>query len=150
MQALNLPPFPIKTKMIGEKRHVFDAIRRKYIRLTPEEWVRQHFVYYLISEKNVPSTFIANEIGINLNGTSKRCDTVIYDAFLNPIAIVEYKAPSISISETVFAQIVRYNMVLRVKYLLVSNGLRHFCCKLDYERQSYDFLPDIPYYEHLK
>lgn len=149
MTALNLPPITPKLKMVGGKPHLFDATRGKYVRLTPEEWVRQHFVQYLISEKKVPSTLIANEIGINLNGTVKRCDTVIHDVYLTPIAIVEYKAPNVAISDSVFDQIVRYNMVLHVKYLLVSNGLQHYCCQIDYETQRYAFLPEIPMYEHL-
>ena len=150
MQPLNLPPFPHKVKSIDQKPQIFDEIRQKYVCLTPEEWVRQHFVHYLIRKKKVPSALIANEIGLRLNGTIKRCDTVIYDSFLTPIAIVEYKAPTVAITEQTFNQIARYNMALRVGYLLVSNGLRHYCCKLDYEEQNYTFLPEIPDYEHLK
>ena len=149
MKALNLPPIKYRLKSIEGKQHIFDEIRGKYVRLTPEEWVRQHFVQYLINEKNVPSSFIANEIGINLNGTSKRCDTVIHDVYLTPIALVEYKAPNVPISESVFDQIVRYNMALKVKYLIVSNGLQHYCCQIDYEAKHYAFLPKIPAYEHL-
>ncbi|MDD6099964.1 MAG: type I restriction enzyme HsdR N-terminal domain-containing protein [bacterium] len=149
MIGLNLPSFPAKVIVKGDKRQIFDAIRRKYVVLTPEEWVRQHFVHYLMAEKGYPQELMGNEVPIQLNGTSKRCDTVVFNRFLEPLMIVEYKAPTVGISSAVFAQIARYNMVLHVRYLIVSNGLRHFCCRVDYEAGSYTFLPTIPAYEEL-
>jgi hypothetical protein len=128
---------------------IFDAIRRRYVALTPEEWVRQHFVHYLIAQKGYPQGLLANEVTIKLNGTTKRCDTVLYGRDLSPRMIVEYKAPHIEITQAVFDQISRYNMVLKVDYLIVSNGLQHYCCQMDYERQCYTFLHDIPTYEKL-
>ena len=146
MQPLNLPGFSPKVIEKEGKRMVLDPLRRKYVALTPEEWVRQHFVNYLVTIKNYPQELLANEVMVKLNGTSKRCDTVVYNQFLTPLMIVEYKAPNINITNAVFDQIVRYNMVLKVKYLTVSNGINHFCCKLNYEKLSYTFLEEIPEY----
>ena len=131
MLSLNLPTFAAKVKEKDGKHVIFDPVRRKFVALTPEEWVRQHFVNYLISDKGYPKELLANEVPLKLNGTSKRCDTVAYNRFLTPLMIVEYKAPHIEITRTVFDQIVRYNMVLHVRYLAVSNGFSHFCCKID-------------------
>lgn len=150
MQSLNLPLFAAKVSEKDGKRTIFDIVRRKYVSLTPEEWVRQHFVNYLISEKSFPLELLANEVSIKLNNTSKRCDTVVYNRFLAPLMIVEYKAPTIDITKAVFDQIVRYNMVLKVRYLTVSNGINHYCCKIDYESMSYSFLEGIPEYNSLK
>ena len=124
--------------------------KRQYVALTPEEWVRQHFVNYLITDKGYPKELLANEVPLKLNGTSKRCDTVAYNRFLAPLMIVEYKAPTIEITKAVFDQIVRYNMVLRVRYLTVSNGINHFCCKIDYENLTYSFLDGLPEYGILE
>lgn len=150
MLPLNLPRYAAKVTEKDGKHSILDPVRRKYVALTPEEWVRQHFVNYLITIKDFPKELLANEVSIKLNGTSKRCDTVAYSRDLSPLMIMEYKAPSVEITSTVFDQIVRYNMVLRVKYLTVSNGLRHFCCKIDYETQEYTFLEEIPTYQTLE
>lgn len=150
MLPLNLPTFAAKVKEKEGKRIIFDEVRRKYVALTPEEWVRQHFVNYLITAKGYPKELLGNEVPVKLNGTAKRCDTVAYNRFLEPLLIVEYKAPTIEITNAVFDQIVRYNMVLRVRYLAVSNGIRHFCCKIDYENLSYTFLNSIPEYKMLE
>ena len=107
------------------------------------------FTNFLLKEKGYPQGLLANEIQINLNGTKKRCDTVLYRRDLTPQMIVEYKAPSVEITQAVFDQITRYNMVLKVDYLVVSNGLRHYCCRIDYARNTYYFLPDIPRYADL-
>lgn len=149
MLALNLPAFEVKMKDEGAKKLIFDVIRRKYVALTPEEWVRQHFVHYLIEQLGYPQELLANEVEMSLNGTSKRCDTVLYDRDLQARMIVEYKAADVNISQKVFNQIMRYNMVLRVQYLIVSNGLEHYCCKLDYSNNSYEFLSEIPSYSNL-
>lgn len=125
-------------------------LRKKYIALTPEEWVRQHFVHYLIEHKGFPQALLANEVQIRLNATKKRCDTVLYRRDLSARLIVEYKAPSVEITQAVFDQITRYNMVLKVDYLIVTNGLQHYCCQIDYTRQAYCFLPEIPAYSELK
>lgn len=150
MLSLNLPTFAAKVKEKDGKPIIFDPVRRKYVALTPEEWVRQHFVNYLITDKGYPKELLANEVPLKLNGTSKRCDTVAYNRFLAPLMIVEYKASSIAITKAVFDQIVRYNMVLHVRYLAVSNGISHFCCKIDYGSQTYSFLEGIPEYSILE
>ena len=149
MLALNLPSFEVKIKDDGTKKTIFDIIRRKYVALTPEEWVRQHFVHYLIEGLGYPQALLANEVEVTLNGMSRRCDTVLYDTNLKARMIVEYKAADVAISQKVFNQIMRYNMVLRVDYLVVSNGLKHYCCKMDYGNNSYEFLTEIPKYEAL-
>lgn len=117
--------------------------------LTPEEWVRQHFVRFLIEERHFPAALMNNEISLVQNGIKRRCDSLVADHNGNPLVIVEYKAPTIAITQKTFDQIVRYNMVLRAKYLIVSNGIKHYCCKVDYERNSYDFMQDIPCYNQL-
>jgi len=149
MVSLNLPTFDPKVMQKNGKPVIFDPLRRKYVALTPEEWVRQHFTHYLVAEKGYPQELLANEITINLNGTTKRCDTIVYDAFLAPIMIAEYKSPSVAIKRPVIDQISRYNIALRVQYLTISNGLQHFCCKIDYENQSYFFLKEIPKYDEI-
>lgn len=147
MSLLNLPGYEAKIREKEGKREIFDRLRRCYVTLTPEEWVRQHFVNMLIEHKGYPATLTANEVPITLNGMMRRCDTVVYDKNLRPITIVEYKAPTVKIDEKVFAQIARYNLVLKVNFLIVSNGLQHFCCKMDYEKNSYSFLREIPAYD---
>ncbi len=150
MLPLNLPPCLLKISNDAGKYSVFDVLRKKYIALTPEEWVRQHFVHYLIEHKGFPQVLLANEVQIHLNATKKRCDTVLYRRDLSARLIVEYKAPSVEITQAVFDQITRYNMVLKVDYLIVTNGLQHYCCQIDYTRQAYCFLPEIPAYSELK
>ncbi|NDV67836.1 type I restriction enzyme HsdR N-terminal domain-containing protein [Dysgonomonas sp. 25] len=150
MLELNLPPFEANVKKVNGKLCIFDRLRRRFVALTPEEWVRQHFVDYLITRKGYPEALIANEIQITLNSCKKRCDSAIYDRAMHPLVIVEYKSPDVKITQEVFDQIARYNIVLRVKYLIVSNGLQHFCCRIDYDKQTYEYLPEIPDYENLK
>ena len=149
MLPLNLPSYPTKIGLRNGKTVMFDILRRRYVALTPEEWVRQHFVHFLIEEKKYPQSLLANEISLSLNGMVKRCDTVLYDKDISAKMIIEYKAPHIEISQKVFTQISHYNLVLRVDYLIVSNGVKHYCCKMDYNNQSYIFLKDIPDYQHL-
>lgn len=135
--------------MRNGKRCVFDPVRHKYVALTPEEWVRQHFVNFLIAKKGYPASLLGNEISLSLNGTAKRCDTILFSHTASPQMIIEYKAPHIKITQNVFSQISRYNMALHVDYLVVSNGLAHYCCRMDYEHRTYAFLPDIPAYKDL-
>lgn len=149
MLALNLPSYQPKITNRKNVPFIYDPIRQKWVRLTPEEWVRQHFVNYLLVEKGYPLSWMANEIGISYNNLNRRCDTVVYDAYLTPLMIIEYKAPSVAITEEVFRQISRYNFVLKVSYLIVSNGLDHFCCKMDIDSGSYSFLKEIPMYADL-
>ncbi|MDR2388805.1 MAG: type I restriction enzyme HsdR N-terminal domain-containing protein [Tannerellaceae bacterium] len=149
MQTLNLPGFDVKVTEKEGKRMIFDSLRRKYVALTPEEWVRQHFVNYLIVEKLYPAGLLGNEITLRLNATTKRCDTIVYNRFLTPLMIIEYKSPDVPIKKAVFDQISRYNISLKVRFLTVSNGIRHFCCRIDYETSTCSFLEDIPTYDEL-
>ena len=149
MLPLNLPSYPAKILKRNGKNVIFDPLRQKYVALTPEEWVRQHFVHFLTDFKGYPKGLLANEIQLDLNGTKKRCDTVLFNKDLSARMIVEYKAPNIEITQAVFDQITRYNMVLKVEYLIVSNGIRHYCCRIDYNAMKYTFLPDIPSYTEL-
>ena len=149
MLSLNLPSYEIKIAERNGKNVIFDVIRRRYVALTPEEWVRQHFVHFLLAHKGYPQALMANEVQVQLNGTKKRCDTVLYRRDLTARMIVEYKAPEIEITQKVFDQITRYNMVLKVDYLIVSNGLNHYCCHIDYNTKTYLFLPEIPHYSEL-
>lgn len=146
---LNLPPGDVKLRQSDRGCEIFDPLRRKWLLLTPEEWVRQHFVLYLNTHLSYPLSLIANEIAIRLNDTSKRCDTVVYDRHGRPLMIVEYKAPSVALTQKVFDQIARYSLALNVKYLTVSNGMHHYCCKLNAESGRYGFLREIPSYNNL-
>ena len=146
MQELNLPSFERKVMMKDDRPFILDIIRRQYVALTPEEWVRQHFVHFLIGHKGYPQSLMGNEVQLKLNGMSRRCDTVVYDRTLKPRVIVEYKAPTVNITQQVFEQICRYNMVLQVEYLIVSNGLNHYCCKVDHTTRTHTFLKEIPTY----
>ncbi len=149
MLLLNLPKYETKIAIREGKKVIFDIIRKRYVALTPEEWVRQHFIHFLIIHKGYPSALMANEVLLNLNGTKKRCDTVLYKRDLSARMIIEYKAPQIEITQAVFNQITNYNFVLKVDYLIVSNGINHYCCKMDYVNQTYVFLEDIPDYNLL-
>jgi hypothetical protein len=150
MFSLNLPPAHLRIKKQENKEYVFDRLRKQFVRLTPEEFVRQHFINYLIECKNYPEGLLANEVCIELGNLNRRCDTVLYDNFLQPQMIIEYKAPTVAINQNTFDQIVRYNMSLQVTWLVVSNGLKHFCCYIDKEKGEYFFLKDIPLYNRLK
>ncbi|MCR4603919.1 MAG: type I restriction enzyme HsdR N-terminal domain-containing protein [Prevotella sp.] len=146
---INLPSYEIKLRERSGKREIFDFLRRRYVALTPEEWVRQHFVHFLIEHKGYPKGLLANELELRVGEKRMRCDTVVYDSSLHPKMIVEYKAPDVVITQRVFNQITVYNMQLHVDYLIVSNGLQHFCCRMDYAQGRYDFLEDIPAYAML-
>lgn len=148
---LNLPPARLSMKCCADGvMRVYDPLRRKYVALTPEEWVRQHFVAHMVGNLGFPEVLLANEVAITLNGTSRRCDTVVYSRRgLRPLAIVEYKAPNVAVTQRVFDQISRYNMVLRVPWLIVSNGLGHYCCRVDYESGRCGFVRDLPRYESI-
>ncbi len=151
MTPLNLPRYNINVKTAQDgSRQIFDRLRGKYVALTPEEWVRQHFVAYLIDCKGYPVGLMANEVALSLNGTSRRSDTVVFDTSACPLVIVEYKAATVKITQKTFDQILRYNMVFKAPYLIVSNGMNHYCCYVDIENRSYKFLHDIPHFDELK
>ena len=149
MNSLNLPEYAIKIGGTREKPTIFDDLRRRYVALTPEEWVRQHFVHYLVEHKGYPKGLLGNEVELRLGEKRLRCDSVLYNKVAEPQMIIEYKAPTIKIQQKTFDQITAYNFLLHVDYLIVSNGLQHYCCRMDYERGEYFFLPEIPDYERL-
>ena len=149
MQALNLPPYNISIRKHGNRDQIFDILRRKFVALTPEEWVRQHFVHYLTEHKGYPMMLLANEVQLKVGDKTVRADSVLYDNHLQPRMIIEYKAPTKKKKQKVFDQISVYNLLLHVDYLIVSNGLQTYCCKMDYDNQKYLFLTDIPDYQKL-
>ena len=142
MEKLNLPEYEYKVKKREDGSWaIWDRLRKRWVALTPEEWVRQHFVEWLITDKQFPAALMGNEVSLTQNGIARRCDTVVGDRTGQPLVIIEYKAPSINVTQKTFDQIVRYNMV--------SNGLEHYCCQIDYDNNSYRFLEDIPCYGDL-
>ena len=150
MQPLNLPPFEANIKKQNGMVKILDILRQKFVVLTPEEWVRQHFVHFLIEQKGYSKTLMANEVAVTLNGMSRRCDTVVYrQEGMKPLMIVEYKRPDVEITQRVFEQICRYNMVLEVEWLVVSNGLKHYCCQVDIKNGGDAFMKDIPSYGEI-
>lgn len=149
MIQLTLPPYQIRVKETHGRKQIFDILRRKYVALTPEEWVRQHFIHYLVEHKNYPSSLLANEVSLQIGEKRMRADSVLYDNQLHPRMIIEYKAPNITLTQKVFNQITVYNLLLHVDYLIVSNGMITYICKMDYEKQTYKFLEAIPNYENI-
>lgn len=135
---------------LSQDRKIFDWVRKKWLVLTPEEWVRQHMVDYLNVELNYPKSLMAIETGLKLNGLDKRTDVLLHGTDGKPLLLIECKAPSIKISEKTFHQIARYNSVLKVPFLLVTNGLNHYCCQVNFETQSFSFLKEIPCFKDLE
>ena len=146
LQPLNLPPYPFKITEDNGQYSLFDELRKKNIIITPEEWVRQHFVQYLIRQKAYPKTLIGLEGGHKLHGMARRTDILVRNNKGEKVLLVECKAPSVSISQHVFDQIARYNMVHKVPLLAVTNGLQHYYCRIDFENKRYNFLEELPGY----
>ena len=146
---LNLPEYQFSIRQLSTSKEIFDAFRKKYVALTPEEWVRQHFIRFLVEEKGFPASLIAIEKGLTINGKPRRFDAVAHNNNGEPLVLIEFKAASVKISQKVFEQIATYNQLLRVKYLIVSNGLKHYCCEINFTTQSIQFLPEIPEYNTL-
>ncbi len=149
-QQLNLPPFDYRLSRTDGRAAIFDFLRRKYVALTPEEWVRQHFTHYLIEHKGYPKGLMVNETELRVGDKRLRCDTVLYNKEMQPQMIIEYKAPHIQLQQKTFDQISAYNLLLHADYLVVSNGLQHYCCRMDYEHRSYMFLTEIPDYGEMR
>jgi type I site-specific restriction endonuclease len=143
---LNLPSFPFRLKQENSITFIFDEIRKKYLVLTPEEWVRQHVIQYVIREKGYPKSLIKLEGGLKLNSLQKRTDAVVYNARGEKILLIECKAPSVRITQEVFDQISRYNLIHKVPLLFVTNGLKHYTCRIDIEEKKYHFVEDLPHY----
>ena len=150
-ELLNMPNYSdrIRLRKQDEQVQIFDPIRGKWLVLTPEEWVRQNTIIYISDTLEAPMTRIANEVAINYNGLSKRCDSIIYDDYGKPLIIIEYKRTDVQITQHVFDQIATYNLQLRVPYLIVSNGFQHILCKVDFENRKYIFAEQWPKYNEL-
>lgn len=144
---LNLPNYPFRIKQNLGKNFIFDEIRKKFLVLTPEEWVRQHVVQYLIQIKKYPRSLIQLEGGLKLHSTAKRSDILIYNNRGEKIMLVECKSPFVKISQDTFDQIARYNVTHQVQWLFVSNGLEHHCCEIDFANSNYRFVDEIPMYQ---
>ena len=149
MYELNLPSYDVKLRGTQEKPEILDFLRKRYVALTPEEWVRQHFTHWLVEHKDYPQGLLGNEIALKCGDKTLRCDSILYAKDAQPQMIIEYKAPTVPLTQRVFSQISAYNLLLHVDYLVVSNGLQHFCCRMDYVHQTYQFLQDIPNYREL-
>ncbi len=148
MQKLNFPSYIFRFKNSENKVSIFDEIRKKYIVLTPEEWVRQHVVQFLITEKKYPKSLINVEKVLTINGLRKRYDIVVFNPDGSIVVLVECKAPEIKTSQATFDQIARYNMTLKAQYLMVTNGFNHYYCQIDIENEKYHFLQELPNYEN--
>jgi hypothetical protein len=151
MEILNLPEINPGTR-IGKtgKPEIFDEIRKKFVALTPEEWVRQHFLHFMINQLGFPATLIVVEAAIKYNGMMKRFDILAHRPDGKPCLVVECKAPAVEVTQAVFDQVAMYNMTIMVDYLAVTNGMAHYACKIDHDRGTYEFLKEIPAYELLK
>ncbi len=144
MQKLNFIPYSFRFKNSENKVAIFDEVRKKFIILTPEEWVRQHVVQFLLQEKSYPKSYINVEKLIKVNNLNKRYDVVVFQPDGSIFLLVECKAPEVTITQQTFDQIARYNLTLKAQYLMVTNGLNHYFCQMDFEKETYVFLQDLP------
>lgn len=149
MQKLNLPQFELKMRQKEGKKQIFDPLRKKYVALTPEEWVRQNLIAFFVQYQQYPSGLIAVEMPVNVNGLNQRADVVVYNRKGKPVMIVECKAPGINITKSVFDQAARYNIRLKVEYMMVSNGLQHYCAQLNDDKGGYMMMQSVPSIEQL-
>ena len=146
MLQLNLPEYNFRIKKQDDKFLIFDSQRKRYVSLTPEEWVRQHFVRFLIEVKGYPAALLAVEKQLTMNGMKKRCDAILFDKEGQPFMIIEFKAPNVPVTQATFDQVAVYNAKLKVSFFIISNGLEHYCCKVNTETARYEFFPEIPDY----
>jgi type I site-specific restriction endonuclease len=149
MQTLNLPVAGLRIREQNGKMQIFDGIRGKFVSLTPEEWVRQHFVRFLVEFKQVPETLLAVEYSLRYNRMKKRSDIVVFGRDGRPVLMVECKAPDVPVSQDVFRQVAIYNMTLHVPYLVVTNGMQHYACRVDFDAGKFHFLKEIPDFEEM-
>jgi len=147
VQDLNFPKFDYRFKSTENKVSIFDIIRKKFVILQPEEWVRQHCVHFLISEKHYPKSLINVEKELTINGLKKRYDIVVFNPDGSIFLMVECKSPKITIDQNTFDQIARYNLKLNARFLMVTNGINHYYCQMDFNKEQYAFLRDIPDYK---
>ena len=153
LPKLNFPDYQFKIQPeseSGQSLKIFDIIRKKYVILTPEEWVRQHLIHFLVKERKFPQSLLSVEKKVLVNRLYRRTDIVVYSSSLKPLLIAECKAPTVAINQGVFDQAARYNMTLGVLYYIISNGIESHCCIINHEKQSYEFLENIPDYLELK
>lgn len=150
MQQLNFPPYTFRFRNHNSRQEIFDPVRRKYVSLTPEEWVRQHVIAYLTGNKGFPVSMIGVEKQLILNKQLKRFDLVVFNRNASPLLLIECKAPGVEITEKAFDQAARYNMLLRAEYFLISNGLEHYTCRIDYENKQYIFIEEIPHFDEVR
>lgn len=144
MIKLNLPEFQFRFKNSANKTYIFDEIRKKFVLVTPEEWVRQNFIQFLIQVKNYPPSLMAVEKKVDINNQPQRFDLLVYSRKGKPWLMAEFKSPEIKISQQAFDQVVRYNMALKADFVLVSNGLQHYFCQMNYEKNNYTYLKEVP------
>ncbi|WP_428225265.1 type I restriction enzyme HsdR N-terminal domain-containing protein [Flavobacterium sp.] len=149
MNKLNFPNYNFRFKNSENKVSIFDEIRKKFVVLTPEEWVRQHVVRFLLDEKKYPKSYVNVEKIVRINGMNKRYDIVVFQPDGSIFLLIECKAPEVPISQQTFDQIARYNLILKAQYLMVTNGLNHFFCTMDFEMETYHFLRDLPEFKRL-
>ncbi len=146
MEKLNFETYSFRLKKVDNKVFIFDEIRKKFVMLQPEEWVRQHVVRFLIEERNFPKSLINVEKELTINRLTKRYDVVVFSKSGEVFLVVECKAPTIPITQDVFDQVARYNLVLKSQFLMVTNGLQHYFCQMDYQNNKYVFLKDLPHF----
>jgi hypothetical protein len=144
LQEINFPPFETKLILENGRTKIWDNLRKKYLVLTPEEWVRQHLVNYMINEKQYPAQLIGLEKSLTYNHRKKRCDLIVFNKEAKPLLLAECKAPSVEITQETFFQIATYNKIFEAKYFLLTNGIKHFCCEIDYFNSKIHFLENIP------
>lgn len=142
--VLNLPKAELRLRMNGNRPEVWDGLRKKWLVLTPEEWVRQHFIRFLTFDRGTDPYRIVQEHGLDIHGFKRRADIVVYSRQAEPLLIVECKAPHITVTQDVFDQVAQYNIQLGVPYLVVTNGMEHYCSEIDHENKTYRFIPEIP------
>lgn len=150
MKPLNLPTYSLKIKSENGQNYVYDQFRQKYVSLSPEEWVRQNFTHFLINEKHYPASRIILEKSLRVNKMSKRCDIIVCNDFGNPALLVECKAPEVKIGQKTFEQVSVYNIAFKVDYLIITNGLQHYCCSVDFETGNVTFVKEIPFYKEIR
>ncbi len=149
MQPLIFPTYDFRIRPSGSREEIFDIVRKRFVTLTPEEWVRQHVIHFLSSEKSVPLSLMAVEKSLKINTLVKRADVVVHERSGRALMLVECKAPGVQVTQQVFDQAARYDMVFHVNFLLISNGLANYCCRFDYTKNTYAFLPEIPSYAEM-
>lgn len=146
LAQLNFPQYNFRLREVAKRPEVFDPARRKFVALTPEEWVRQHVIRFLTDDRQYPLSLIHVEGGLELNSLKKRFDALVYNNAGQPVLLVECKAPGVKLTQAVFDQAARYNMAFKVEYLFISNGLEHYCCQIDFDKENITFLDNVPQY----